>query len=106
MSDERVVPVMRTGVPAERLPTPTSPTLAKVVAGELCSGCGLCAGVSGGRVALETVAPGYTRPVQHAPLPPEAEAQVAAACPGAKVAPWTGAEARAFPWGDAPAVDP
>ena len=106
MSDERVVPVMRTGVPAERLPTPTSPTLAKVVAGELCSGCGLCAGVSGGRVALETVAPGYTRPVQHAPLPQEAEAQVAAACPGAKVAPWTGAEALAFPWGDAPAVDP
>ena len=26
--------------------------------------------------------------------------------PGRRVSPWTGAEARAFPWGDAPAVDP
>lgn len=84
---------------------PASPTLARVLAGELCSGCGLCAGVSDGRVTLETVVPGYTRPAQRAPLDDVAEAKVAAACPGAKVAPWVGREARAFPWGNAPQVD-
>ena len=68
---------------------PTSPTLRRVLAGRLCSGCGLCAGVSGGAVSMETVAPGWSRPVQGAALSQEAEAEVALACPGAKVAAWS-----------------
>ncbi|KQT35357.1 hypothetical protein ASG29_00515 [Sphingomonas sp. Leaf412] len=77
-----------------------------MLAGELCSGCGLCAGVSGGGIELETVAPGYTRPRQIAPIDAAAEATIAAACPGAKVAPWVGPQAAGRPWGDAPHVDP
>lgn len=65
-----------------------SPTLRRVAAGELCAGCGLCAGVSGGAIELETVEPGYTRPRQVAPLSAEIEAKVAGSCPGAIVAPW------------------
>ena len=68
---------------------PTSPTLRRVLAGRLCSGCGLCAGVSGGAVSMETVAPGWSRPVQGAALSHKAEAEVALACPGAKVAAWS-----------------
>ena len=67
---------------------PASPTLRRVLAGALCSGCGLCAGLSEGAVTLETVSPGYTRPRQRGPLPPGAEERIALACPGAHVAPW------------------
>lgn len=76
-----------------------SPTLRRVLAGELCSGCGLCAGVSGGAVALETVAPGYTRPRQVAPVAPEAESKFAAACPGSVVAAWEPAPEADIYWG-------
>lgn len=69
---------------------PASLTLRRVLAGELCSGCGLCAGVSDGAVVLETVAPGYTRPRQLRALPEVVEAKVAAACPGSTVASWGG----------------
>ena len=69
---------------------PASPTLRRVLAGELCSGCGLCAGVSDGAVVLDTVAPGYTRPRQLRALPEDVEAKVAAACPGSTVASWGG----------------
>jgi len=65
-----------------------SPALARVEAGALCAGCGLCAGVSGGAVAMETRAPGYARPVQRAELAPPAERAVRDACPGLSVAPW------------------
>lgn len=81
--------------------TPTlspSPTLARVLKGELCSGCGLCAGVSDGAVALDTVPPGYTRPRQTAPLSAQAEARIALACPGSRVAPWADADAHPY-WG-------
>lgn len=67
---------------------PHSPTVARVVRGELCSGCGLCAGVSGGTIRLGMVAPGYARPHQEGPISRDAEAKIAAACPGARVAPW------------------
>ncbi|NJR77851.1 Coenzyme F420 hydrogenase/dehydrogenase, beta subunit C-terminal domain [Sphingomonas corticis] len=85
---------------------PSSPTLARVLAGELCSGCGLCAGISHGRIALETVAPGYTRPRQSAALDAATERTIARACPGATVAPWVGPRARGRAWSDAPQVDP
>lgn len=67
-----------------------SPTLKRVLSGQLCSGCGLCAGVAPDAVTMETVAPGYSRPLQTAPVSADAERAIAVACPGAKVAPWTG----------------
>ena len=67
-----------------------SPTLKRVLSGQLCSGCGLCAGVAPDAVTMETVAPGYSRPLQTAPVSADAERAIATACPGAKVAPWVG----------------
>lgn len=67
---------------------PSSPTLSRVLAGDLCSGCGMCAGISGGAITLRTVAPGYTRPLQLAPIDDATEATIAIGCPGSKVAPW------------------
>lgn len=67
-----------------------SPTLKRVLSGQLCSGCGLCAGVAPDAVAMETVAPGYSRPRQTAPVSAATEKAIATACPGAKVAPWSG----------------
>jgi coenzyme F420 hydrogenase subunit beta len=74
-----------------------SATVERVLRGQLCTGCGLCASVSDGGVEMRMVAPGYARPHQSAGVTAEAERAIAAACPGAKVAPWDGA-----PWNDAP----
>jgi len=76
-----------------------SPTLAKVAKGDLCTGCGLCAGVSQGAIRMETVAPGYTRPHQLAPISPAVEKVIKTACPGAIVGPWTAAPHRHPYWG-------
>ena len=65
-----------------------SPTLKRVLSGELCAGCGLCASVSGGAIEMTWSPRGFKRPVQTMPLTPGAERIIAAACPGAKVAPW------------------
>lgn len=73
--------------------TVMSSTVKRVLEGELCAGCGLCAAVSGGAIRMESAAPGYARPRQLGPLSREAEATVAEACPGAVVAPWDGAGA-------------
>lgn len=62
--------------------THPSPSLARVARGNLCAGCGLCAGVAPGKVAMRVEAPGFLRPAQTAPLDPAEEAAVAAACPG------------------------
>jgi coenzyme F420 hydrogenase subunit beta len=83
---------------------PGSPSLRRALAGDLCAGCGLCAGVSQGAVELVTVAPGYSRPLQIAPLPAAAEAKIEAACPGLKVAPWPLAPHRDVHWGPHQAV--
>lgn len=70
-----------------------SPTILRVSQGELCSGCGLCAGLSDGAFALEERAPGFLRPPAGASLPVEAEDLVAAACPGSRLPAWpTGAD--------------
>lgn len=61
---------------------PQSPSLARVARGDLCAGCGLCAGLAPGKVEMRTAPPGYLRPVQSAPLTPDQEAAIAAACPG------------------------
>jgi len=65
-----------------------SPTLKRVLRGELCTGCGLCAGVSDGAIAMQSTPPGYNRPQLRGELPAAAERMIAKACPGAVVAPW------------------
>jgi coenzyme F420 hydrogenase subunit beta len=65
----------------------SSPTVTRVLAGELCSGCGLCASVSAG-IKMGSVSPGYNRPVQSGPVSANEERVIAAACPGAVVAAW------------------
>jgi len=72
-----------------------SATVRRVVQGDLCSGCGLCAGVSRGAISMDTSS-GFSRPVQTAPIDQPTEALIASACPGAVIA----------PWGPAPNADP
>jgi coenzyme F420 hydrogenase subunit beta len=81
------------------IPRPSSPTLRRVLAGDLCSGCGLCAGVSGGAVRIEEASPGYNRPHQYAPVSPEAERRIAHCCPGAAVKGWPEAPETDPYWG-------
>ncbi|MDZ3833673.1 MAG: Coenzyme F420 hydrogenase/dehydrogenase, beta subunit C-terminal domain [Sphingopyxis sp.] len=66
-----------------------SKVINSVVDAELCAGCGLCAGISSGAIAMRLVDPGYARPTVMGPVAPAIEARIAAACPGAVVAPWT-----------------
>jgi len=69
----------------------TSPTVSRVLRGELCTGCGLCAAVAGDAIEMRSDPPGYNRPVVRGPVTAEAERVIAATCPGAVVAPWSGA---------------
>lgn len=64
-----------------------SPTVTRVLASELCTGCGLCASVSRG-IEMGSLSPGYNRPVQSGPVSAEEERTIAQACPGAVVAAW------------------
>ncbi len=59
-----------------------SPGLARVARGNLCSGCGACAGLAPQAVHMAVTPPGWLRPVQTAALTPAQEASVTAACPG------------------------
>ena len=78
---------------------PPSPTVTRVLRGELCTGCGLCAGVAGDAIRMISEAPGYSRPRLMGATPARAEQAIAAACPGAVVQSWTGSE-RVHPyWG-------
>jgi coenzyme F420 hydrogenase subunit beta len=78
-----------------------SATVRRVLRGELCTGCGLCAAVSEGSIAMADEAPGYARPVATgAKISVEAEAKIADGCPGARIEPWTGRAATVDPyWG-------
>lgn len=76
--------------------TSESATLDRVLKGQLCTGCGLCASIAGSAVEMQTVAPGYSRPKQVAPISSEAERVISSTCPGAVAAPWA----------EAPNVDP
>lgn len=69
----------------------SSPTVERVVRGQLCTGCGLCASLSDGAYVMEPKPPGYARPHQRGEFPVTAEPAIAAACPGARVEPWQGA---------------
>ncbi|HPU16866.1 MAG TPA: ferredoxin, partial [Polymorphobacter sp.] len=78
----------------------TSPTLRRVVDGQLCVGCGLCAAAAPAAVTMQRDGKlGYLRPVETAAIPPAAEAVIAGACPGATVAPWQPAPATSALWG-------
>ena len=61
---------------------PASSSLARVARGDLCAGCGACAALAPGKVAMATSAEGFLRPVQQAPLTAAEEAAIARACPG------------------------
>jgi coenzyme F420 hydrogenase subunit beta len=76
-----------------------SPTVTRVLKGDLCSGCGLCAGVSDGAITMTALSPGYARPVQHRPVAPNVEQKIASGCPGSVVAPWEGGAHRHPYWG-------
>lgn len=60
----------------------TSPSLARVMRGDLCSGCGACAGLAAGKISMQIASPGYLRPIQTAPLTANEEIAIATACPG------------------------
>lgn len=77
-----------------------SPTVDRVLDGQLCTGCGLCASVSDGAIAMDD-ADGYHRPVQTAVLTDAAEAIIANACPGVVVEPWQENTTASPYWGPA-----
>lgn len=77
----------------------SSATVDRVLNGQLCTGCGLCASVSEGAIQMKMQAPGYARPFQTAPIGSDAEQIIAQACPGAIVQEW-GEQERIHPyWG-------
>ena len=59
-------------------------TLAEVVAGGLCTGCGLCASLAGSdKVKMGLSMRGHMRPYAKEPLEPELNTRIMAVCPGA-----------------------
>lgn len=78
----------------------------------MCSGCGLCAGISEGAIAMAMQPPGFARPVARGPVSAATERVIADSCPGARVAPWAADPDRHPYWGAArltmtgQAVDP
>lgn len=76
-----------------------SPTVTRVLAGELCSGCGLCAGVAPHAITMTTMPPGYSRPQQNGEVSARAERAIARSCPGSVVSPWQGGDERHPYWG-------
>ncbi len=79
----------------------TSPALARVARGQMCSGCGLCAGIAPGAIAMAMQPPGYLRPVQSAALSDAQESAIAAACPALVIDPATDAPVDDPLWGPA-----
>lgn len=78
---------------------PSSHTLREVVEADLCSGCGMCAGISHGAVVMAESPAGYLRPHQLADLSDNSERLVNAACPGRRVARWANSPAPHPFWG-------
>jgi coenzyme F420 hydrogenase subunit beta len=77
-----------------------SPTIDRVLRGELCTGCGLCAALGGDSIEMLSTPPGYNRPRVKGPISAETEAAIAATCPGSKVESWSGIADRVDPyWG-------
>lgn len=65
-----------------------SASVARVLSGDLCVGCGLCEGVGDGAFRMETCSRGYARPVQVGAVSDAAEQRIAAACPGLSLDGW------------------
>lgn len=76
-----------------------SPTLKRVVRGQLCTGCGLCASLSPDTIKMGLVAPGYSRPTSLGPVTEAAEQKISQTCAGAILAPWSGAPNIDAYWG-------
>ena len=67
----------------------SSPTLARVLAGDLCAGCGLCAAIAPDAVTMRLDSNGYARPFALGqPVAPDQEVRIKSACPGSEIAPW------------------
>lgn len=79
--------------------TGSSPTVARVLTADLCSGCGLCAGVSSGAIVMRAQSPGFARPAQLRAITRGAEARIAGSCPGSVVSPWPKDQQRHPYWG-------
>lgn len=58
-----------------------SPALARVARGDLCAGCGACAGLYPDKLTMKMAAPGFLRPVQTAALTGDEDAVIARICP-------------------------
>ncbi|MFA7439342.1 MAG: Coenzyme F420 hydrogenase/dehydrogenase, beta subunit C-terminal domain [Sphingomonadaceae bacterium] len=69
------------------------PTLRRVLRGNMCSGCGLCAGLDPA-IALKRDDKGWWRPSPVGTPRPETDALLAETCPGARISPWEGGEPR------------
>lgn len=64
------------------------PTLQRVLKGESCAGCGLCAGLDPA-IAMTRDAKGWKRPKAVGPAATGTDALLRKVCPGATVSPWT-----------------
>ena len=73
-----------------QLSAPLPPAIARVMNGNLCAGCGLCAGISNGAIIMQMDHAGFARPRAVRPVAPAPASAMSAACPGAVVAPWPG----------------
>ena len=78
-----------------------SPTLRRVMRDDLCTGCGLCAGLAPSSVRMTVAEPGFARPEQTGAIDDMCEERIASACPGNAVAPWSNAPMRDPVWGPA-----
>jgi len=63
-----------------------SPTLDRVAAGGLCTGCGVCVALAPGKIRMEEAPPGYLRPVLGVALDGSEETALEAVCPGLGIA--------------------
>ncbi len=83
-----------------QLPPKLPPTLERVMRGQTCAGCGLCAGIDPA-IGLEHDSKGWWRPVAYGAPEPGTERLMARACPGARISPWDDGSQRAIDpvWG-------
>ncbi|MFN3938873.1 MAG: coenzyme F420 hydrogenase/dehydrogenase beta subunit N-terminal domain-containing protein, partial [Gemmobacter sp.] len=61
---------------------PLAPSLGRVARGDLCSGCGGCAALVPGKIAMQRVAEGFLRPRQSVSLTDAEDAALTRVCPG------------------------
>src|SRR3546814_15220307 len=69
-------------------PVNGSPTVERVLRDDLCSACGLCAGVSDGAIEMTLVAPGYNMTQIKGSVSDAAETAIAQSCTGRSLSHW------------------